>query len=213
LIYNAMIKMGNECSSFFNGNETYQHTLRQYWRRQMFRTRARRAPATSSLEQAISRAHTDTIKSLIAHGEDINAINIRGHAPIHLATAKGNSDVVKLLLENGADVNVAGTESGCTSLHYAASLGYVDLCELLVRYGAEAGAQTAKLETPVHLAVARGHTEVVEILLKYNARLDIRDKNGMTPLQLAENIKNWEIATLIKQHLTELWPYLLISRR
>jgi ankyrin repeat protein len=205
--------MSDEYSSFCNGNETYQPTLRQYWIRQMFRTRARRAPATSSLEQAISRAHADTIKSLIAHGEDINAINIRGHAPIHLATAKGNSDVVKLLLENGADVNVAGTESGCTSLHYACSLGYVDLCELLVRYGAEADAQTARLETPLHLAVARGHSEVVAILLKYNARMDIRDKNGMTPLQLAENIKNREIVTQIKQHLTELWPYLQMSRR
>jgi len=118
---------------YFIGNEAYQHTPRQYWIRQMFRTRARRAPATSSLEQAISRAHADTIKSLIVHGEDINALNIRGHAPIHLATAKGNSDVLHLLLENGADVNVVGTGSGCTSLHYAASLGYVDLCELLVR--------------------------------------------------------------------------------
>jgi|GEM_PF-1043951 len=36
--------------------------------------------------------HADTIKSLIAHCEDINAINKRGHAPIHLGTAKGNSD-------------------------------------------------------------------------------------------------------------------------
>ena len=110
-------------------------------------------------------------------------------------------------------MNVVGTDSGCTSLHYAASLGYVDLCELLVRYGADTDAQTARLETPLHLAIARGHPEVVAILLKYNARLDIRDKNGMTPLQQAENIKNREIVTLIKQHLTELWPYLLISRR
>jgi hypothetical protein len=35
----------------------------------------------------------------------------------------------------------------------------------------------------------------------------------MTPLQLAENIKNREIVALIKQHLAELWPYQLISRR
>jgi ankyrin repeat protein len=184
---------------YFNGNEAYQHTLRQYWIRQMFRTRARRAPATSSLEQAISRAHADTIKSLIVHGEDINALNIRGHAPIHLATAKGNSDVVKLLLENGADVNLAGTESGCTSLHYAASLGFVDLCELLVRYGADTGAQTAKLESTLQLADAYGHREVVALLLKYQSRLNIRDENSMIPLQQAEFIRNWEIVTLIKR--------------
>ena len=110
-------------------------------------------------------------------------------------------------------MNVVGADLGSISLHYAASLGYVDLCELLVRYGADTDAQTAKLETPFHLAITNGHREVVAILLKYSARLNIRDKNGMTPLQQAENIKNWEIVTLIKQHLTELWPYLQISRR
>jgi ankyrin repeat protein len=176
-----------------------------------FRSSAPRPPATSSLEQAISRAHADTIKRLIAQGVDINARNIRGHAPIHLATAMGSSDVVQLLLKNGAEVNLAGTDSCFTSLHYAARLGHVDLCELLVRYGADTDAQTAKLETPLHLAIAKGHREVVAILLKYSARLDIRDKNGMTPLQQAENIKNREVVTLIEQHLTEVWPYLLLS--
>jgi len=198
---------------FFYGNETYQNTLQSYWIRPMFRSRAQRAPATSLLEQAISREHADTIMNVIEHGVDINARNISGHAAIHLATATGNSDVVRLLLVNGADVNAVGTDSGRTSLHYAASLGHVDLCELLVRYGANTDAQTVKLETPLHLAIANGHREVVAILLKYSARLNIRDENGMTPLQLAENLDNREIVTLIKQHLTELWPYLLISRR
>jgi len=64
----------------------------------------------------------------------------------------------------------------------------------------------------LHLAVTRGHPEVVALLLKYRARLDIRDKNGMTPLQQAENFKRREIVTLIKQHLNEVWPYLIISR-
>jgi len=178
----------------------------------MFRFRTPRAPTTSSLEQAIFRADTNTIKSLIAHGENINARNIRGHAPIHLATAKGNSGVVQLLLEYGADVNVVGADSGSTALHYAASLGYMDLCELLIRYGADTDAQTAKLETPLHLAISNGHRDVVALMLKYQARLNIRNKNGMTPLQQAENIKNPQIVTLIKQHLNEVWPYLVTAR-
>jgi len=158
------------------------------------------------------KGHTDTTKSPIAEGKVINARNIHGQTPLHLAAEKGNCDVVQLLLESGAEENAVAADSGCTSLHYAASLGHVDLCELLVRYGADSDVQNSRLETPLHLAVARGHTEVVALLLKYNARLDIRDKNGMTPLQQAETIKKSEIVTLIKQHLTELWPYLLISR-
>jgi ankyrin repeat protein len=84
---------------------------------------------------------------------------------------------------------------------------------LLVRYGADTDAQNTRLETPLHLAVAGGHREVVAILLEYRARLDIRDKNGLTPLQLAENCQNREMITLIEQHLSEAWPYLLISCR
>ena len=156
--------------------------------RTLYRPRTPRAPATTSLEQAAVKGHTDTIKSLIAQGKDINARNIRGQTPLHLAAAEGNNDTVQLLLESGAEVDAVTTNSGCTSLHYAASLGHVELCELLVRYGADPDAQTAMLGTALHLAVSRGHPEVVALLLKYNARLDIRDKNGMTPLQQAENI-------------------------
>jgi len=180
--------------------------------RLLFHSSAPRASATSSLEQAVTEGRAETIKSLIAQGGDINARNIRGQSPLHLAVKQGNSDMVQILLESGAEVDIVETDSGCTSLHYAASLGHVDLCESLVRYGANPDAQTARLETPLHLAVSRGHPEVVALLLKYHARLDIRDKNGMTPLQQAEKFKKREIVLLIKQHLSEVWPYLIISR-
>jgi ankyrin repeat protein len=165
------------------------------------------------MNSQLFRGHTNTIKNPISQRKDINARNIRGQTPLHLASAEGNNNAVQLLLENGAEVDAVATNSGCTSLHYAASLGHVDLCELLVRYGADTDAQTARLGTPLHLAVSRGHPEVVALLLKYRARLDIRDKNDMTPLQQAENAKHREIVTLIKQYLSEAWPYLLISSR
>ena len=165
------------------------------------------------MESQLFKVHTDIIKNPIEQAKDFNATNIRGYTPLHLAAAKGDSDVVQLLLENGAEVDAVATDSDCTSLHYAASLGHVELCELLVRYGADPDAQTIRLETPLHLAVASGHSDVVALLLKYNARLDIRNKNGMTPLQQAETIKKSEIVTLINQHLSEVWPYLLISCR
>jgi ankyrin repeat protein len=180
--------------------------------RLLFRSSEPRAAATAPLEQATLEGHTETIKGLIAQGKDINARNIRGQTPLHLAAMKGNSDVLQLLLENGAQVDALASDSGCTSLHYAAGLGHVELCELLVRYGADPDAQTARLQTPLHLAVASGHSDVVALLLKYHARLDSRDTNGMTPLQQAETVDKREIVTLIKQHLSEIWPYLIISR-
>ena len=180
--------------------------------RLLFRSSGPRATATAPLEQATLEGRAETVKELIAQGKDINDRNTRGYTPLHLAATKNNSEVVKILLENGAEVDAVAIDSGCTALHYAASLGYAELCELLARYGANLDAQTTRLETPLHLAVAKGHAGVVALLLKYHARLDIRDRNGMTPLQQAETIKKGEIVSLIQQHLTEVWPYLIISR-
>lgn len=179
--------------------------------RLLFSPRSPRAAAAAPLEQAAIEGHMDHIKNLIAHGNDINTRNLRGQTPLLLAAEMGNSEVVQLLLENGAEVDAGATDSGYTPLHHAARRGHIALCELLIRYGADPDRQTARLETPLHLAVASGHAGVVALLLKYQARLDIRDTQGMTPLQQAEITKHAEIVTLIRQHLNEVWPYLLIS--
>jgi hypothetical protein len=70
--------------------------------RLLFSSSAPRSQATARLEQATLNGQEETIKSLIEHGDDINARNNRGYTPLHLAAAKGNSEVVQLLLENGA---------------------------------------------------------------------------------------------------------------
>ena len=126
--------------------------------------------------------------------------------------AKGDSDMIELLLDSGAEVDAVATDSGYTCLHYAASMGHVESCELLIRRGADTDALTFRQETPLHLAIARGHSNVVALLLKYHARLDIRDKNGVTPLRLAEAGRKGEIVIMIQHHLNDVWPYLINSR-
>lgn len=180
--------------------------------RLLFRSSDRGVAATALLEQATLTGHIETIKSLIAQGNDINARNTQGQAPLHLAAAKGDSDMIELLLDSGAEVDAVATDSGYTCLHYAASMGHVESCELLIRRGADTDALTFRQETPLHLAIARGHSNVVALLLKYHARLDIRDKNGVTPLRLAEAGRKGEIVIMIQHHLNDVWPYLINSR-
>ena len=58
--------------------------------RLLFRSSGPQAQATAPLEQATLKGHAETIKDLIAHGKDINARNIRGYTPLHLAATKCN---------------------------------------------------------------------------------------------------------------------------
>jgi len=66
---------------------------------------------------------------------------------LRLAVNQGNSSIVKLLLEQGAMVDAVETAAGYTPLHCAAGHGHTDLCELLIRYGADPDAVTGNLDS------------------------------------------------------------------
>ena len=66
-----------------------------------------------------------------------------------------------------AAVDVAATDDdGWTALHFAASEGGADLCELLLSRGLRADAKAKDGSTPIDLAEEEEHDEAVEVLKK-----------------------------------------------
>ena len=69
------------------------------------------------------------------------------------------------------------------SQHYAARSGHLEICKLLISYGATVSLKTKSGKaTPLHRAAYMGHTEVVSLLLAHNAKPSDIDSDGMTPL-------------------------------
>lgn len=59
--------------------------------------------------------------------------------------------------KNAKDVVTAPDNAGYTALHYAARNGYVDICKILLEYGADIDALTKSAQaTPLHKAAASG---------------------------------------------------------
>ena len=76
------------------------------------------------LRLAAEEGQTDTIKSLLANGADVNAKGLFGWTPLHLAAQYGHKEIVEYLIEKGgADVNAKG-KYGLTPLHLAAQYGH-----------------------------------------------------------------------------------------
>jgi ankyrin repeat protein len=77
--------------------------------------------------------------------------------------------------------------NGWTALHIAASEGYVQVAELLIRCGVylNVDPRTDLNRTPLHWACYNGHLDMVELLLEAGADPNARDDDYCTCLHIA----------------------------
>jgi hypothetical protein len=127
----------------------------------------------SPLHAAIYSGNFEVVRKLIEyHPADINARNLGGSTPLHLASGSRNfkdGSVVRLLLEHGADINVEG-HGGWTPLHLASFRGTLEVVRLLVERGADVEAKNTDDRTALQVAAEEGHDEVVELLRGHGAK-------------------------------------------
>ncbi|CAE8639372.1 unnamed protein product [Polarella glacialis] len=87
--------------------------------------------------------------------EHINAYNMFGAAPLHMASEYGRSEVLSLLLEHRAVVDLPkhphSAYAGRTALFGAAQRSQFECCEILIRYGACVNARDARGDTAIHM--------------------------------------------------------------
>ena len=118
---------------------------------------------------------------------------------IHKAAEEGNTEAVKQHLAAGADVDVKGGWLGGTPLHYAVGEGHNEIAKLLIAKGVNvnAKAKEGRTPTPLHLATTK---EIAELLVAEGANVNAKDERGKTPLDLAIQVKNTELADLLRKH-------------
>lgn len=106
----------------------------------------------------------DVIEILVAHGAEIDLT-------IWVAAALGQREHVAALLRADPRLANASGASALTPLHWAAYRGHPDTVDLLLAYGADAGATDPYLgKTPLQRAQDAGHHPVVARLQQRGAR-------------------------------------------
>jgi ankyrin repeat protein len=155
-----------------------------------------------ALQDAVTAADVDKIRSIIDSGADVNAKAKNGASLLHLALIGGHEAVAALLISKGADTHVKMSD-GTTTLHFAVLRNCNEIAKFLLDDGVDANAVSTNLGTPLHIAASTGNVEIAEMLLAKGADVDVKNRRGMTPLTLAKNKNDNAMIELLKEYGAE----------
>jgi ankyrin repeat protein len=150
----------------------------------------------ASVHLSAYQGDLDKVRSYIAKGTDVNAVDSYGTTPLHYAAIRGHKNVVDFLLTARADINAKDNDN-VTPLHGAAFGGNKDIVALLIDNGANINARARWNYTPIYYAVWSGTKEVVELLAEKGADVNVKDEWGWTPLHEVAARDNGDMVGLL----------------
>jgi uncharacterized protein len=137
---------------------------------------------TPVLLTAARTGNVDTVKSLLAHGADVNAKeNARGQTALMWAVAEKHPEVARMLIDHGADVH-APSKTGFTPLLFAAQQGDLEATRMLLEAGANVNEAAPEEGSALIVATHSGHEALALFLLAKGADPNAADAYGITAL-------------------------------
>lgn len=141
----------------------------------------------------------ELIKITIKHGANTNQ-SFEGRSSLCIACATQNLDLLCTLLEAGSAIS---SRHGLapSALHLAATIGWIDGCLELVRYGADLNSASDMDDNrPIHAAVQIPNESILELLLASGADINVTNRAGRTALHIAVKHRNTSSIRLLLQH-------------
>ena len=115
---------------------------------------------------AAQEGHTDICGLLLAHGSDVNEVDLKTKlTALHYAATRGHEAVVEALLSWGAIVDPQN-QRGATPLHFACQDGHLACVLALLKAG-------ASVSLSIHVAAGHNRVEIVRTLLDYGCSPDM----------------------------------------
>eukprot|EP00953_Heterococcus_sp_UTEX-ZZ885_P039196 20104-Heterococcus_DN1.PRE.1 len=144
----------------------------------------------TALHHAASRSSDSaTMRVLLAHGADVNAVDVQRGTPLHCASQSGHLDKVDVLIAAGADV-IRSDALGATALHVAIHFAHLTIVKLLLEHGADVVVSTVQFELctccdAMSALMMCEDTAILKLLLTAGADVHAVTSSGDTCLHIA----------------------------
>ncbi|EDV25511.1 uncharacterized protein TRIADDRAFT_23713 [Trichoplax adhaerens] len=102
------------------------------------------------------------------------------------SAARNDIDEVRQLLEAKVNPNVANCD-GLTALHQAVIDNCLEMCQLLINFGADVNALDKESWSPLHAACMCGHVDIAKLLIDNDADVVALNIDGLMPCDMAED--------------------------
>ncbi|NXQ61676.1 ASB12 protein, partial [Anthoscopus minutus] len=160
--------------------QTLARLLSQDRYRRLINRRSGWGVPSTPLRLAAARGCVRSLRLLLAHGADVDGLDVKAQTPLFVAVSHGHHECVRALLEAGASP-MGSVYNNCSPLLLAARDGHVAILRQLLEHGAQPNVQARLPEWaansvacsgPLYLAAAYGHLECFRLLLLHGADPD-----------------------------------------
>lgn len=126
----------------------------------------------------------------------------KANKPDSIFTYVHNNDIKKveeLLIKDKNLVNLKSDDGlVCTPLFKAAYKGYIDMCKLLVKYGANVNEKDFHGVVPLMCAAIKDRIETVKYLVEAGADINIKTEDEQTVLSMAKSFDSTNTVDYLK---------------
>ena len=123
----------------------------------------------------------EVTRTLLDHGADVNAVNLRGETALRLSIRNGRVSLTQLLLARGADVTLKDGPQAAP-LTFAVANGNEEIAQVLLKHDLQRQVQCGVLDYAIRKAALRGRLSMLAILLSYSSKLPPPDSAGKSLL-------------------------------
>lgn len=124
-----------------------------------------------SLSKQIIFGTDEEVALSLAQNAEVNVIDEYGYSPLIQAAIVDSPSKTKLLLDASAEVDFKDVTTR-TALHWAASNSDLEICKLLLQYGADPNAYTNAGQPVLVMPYLKRQKEIQNLLLKHGAKLN-----------------------------------------